>query len=171
VRRFNSSSSTINSDQTAGTANLQNTLFNRQQRTRLENGNPRSKIVLAANYTYSIFGIEARSVRFGEVQTKDADPARANLDQTFSAKWITDLTLSAQLLKQVGLMVGVSNLFNVYPDKIYVDPRNNPNNFSVDPATSYSSSVDNSNRGRYLYNANQFGFNGAYYFARVNVTL
>jgi len=94
VRSFNSSSSTINNDQTVGTANLQNTLFDRQQRTRLENGNPRSKINLSAAYTYNIFSIEARSVRFGEVQTKDADPARSSLDQTFSAKWITDVTSS-----------------------------------------------------------------------------
>lgn len=171
VRSFNSSSSTINNDQTTGTAGLQNTLFNRQQRTRLESGNPRSKIVLSANYTYSIFGIEARSVRFGEIQTADADPARSALDQTYSAKWISDLTLNAQLTKQINLAVGASNIFNVYPDKVYISPRNDPNNFSADPNLSYASNQDNSNRGRYLYNANQFGFNGAYYFARVNVTL
>jgi iron complex outermembrane receptor protein len=171
VRSFNSSSSTINSDQTAGVNNLQNRLFDRQQRTRLESGNPRSKINLSAAYTVGLFSIEARSVRFGEVQTADANPTRANLDQTFSAKWITDLTLNAQFTKQLGLTVGVNNLFNVYPDKIYVDPRNNPNNFSVDPNLSFNSSLDNSNRGRYLYNANQFGFTGAYYFTRLNITL
>ncbi|RZL15644.1 MAG: TonB-dependent receptor [Hymenobacter sp.] len=171
VRSFNSSSSTINDDQTTGTAGLQNTLFNRQQRVRLESGNPRSKIVLSANYTYSIFGIEARSVRFGEIQTADADPARSALDQTYSAKWISDLTVNAQLTKQINLAVGASNIFNVYPDKVYISPRNDPNNFSADPNLSYASNQDNSNRGRYLYNANQFGFNGAYYFARVNVAL
>jgi iron complex outermembrane receptor protein len=171
VTSLNSTSATINGDQTTGTNNLQNRLFDRQQRTRLESGNPRSKINLSAAYTVGKFGVEARSVRFGEVKTADADPARANLDQTFSAKWITDLTLSYQFVKQIGLTVGVNNLFNVYPDKIYVNPRNDPNNFSVDPATSFSSTLDNSNRGRYLYNANQFGFNGAYYFSRLTITL
>ena len=172
VTSFNTSSSTINNDQTVGTGNLQNTLFDRQQRTRLESGNPRSKIVLSANYTYGIFGIEARSVRFGEISIADANPARASLDQTFSAKWISDLTLSAQITKQVGLIIGVNNLFNVYPDKIFVDPRNtNPSNFSADASLGYASGIDNSNRGRFLYSANQFGFNGAYYFARVNITL
>ncbi|MDJ0365014.1 TonB-dependent receptor [Hymenobacter sp. H14-R3] len=169
VRSFNSSSSTINNDPTPGTASLQNTLFNRQQRVRLESGNPRSKIVLSANYTYGIFGIEARSVRFGEIQTADADPARAALDQTYSAKWISDLTVNAQLTKQINLAIGASNIFNVYPDKVAISPRNDPNNFSADPNLSYASNQDNSNRGRYLYNANQFGFNGAYYFARFNV--
>ncbi|MBW3128799.1 TonB-dependent receptor [Hymenobacter profundi] len=171
VTGFNSTSSTINNDQTVGTSNLQNTLFDRQQRTRLEYGNPRSKINLSAAYTRGIFGIEARTVRFGEIRSADANPARANLDQTFSAKWITDLTLNAQITKQIGLAIGSNNLFNVYPDKIYVNPRNDPNNFSVDPNLSYSSSLDNSNRGRYLYSANQFGFNGAFYFARVSVSL
>ena len=171
VTGFNSTSSTINNDQTAGTTNLQNTLFDRQQRTRLEAGNPRSKINLSALLNYGIFGLEARSVRFGEVQTADADPARANLDQTFSAKWITDFTLSAQFTKQVGLTVGVSNIFDVYPDKIYVNPRNNAANVSADPNLSYSSTLDNSNRGRFLYNANQFGFNGAFYFTRLAITL
>ena len=171
VRSLNSSSTTINNDQTAGTTNLQNTLFDRQQRTRLESGNPRSKINLSANYGYGIFGIEARTVRFGEVQYKDADPARSFLDQTFAAKWITDLTLSAQIIKQVGLIVGVNNLFDVYPDRFIQNSRNDPNNFSADPNLSFNSTLDNTNRGRFVYNANQFGFSGAFYFARVNVTL
>ena len=168
VRSFNSSSTTINDDQTGS---LQNTLFDRQQRARLENGNPRSKINLSANYSYGIFGIEARTVRFGQVQYKDANPARSFLDQTFEAKWITDLTLSAQIIKQVGLVVGANNLFNIYPDKFIQNSRNDPNNFSVDPTLSFNSTLDNTNRGRFLYNANQFGFSGAFFFARVNVTL
>ena len=169
VRSFNSTSTTINGDQTAGTTNLQNTLFDRQQRARLENGNPRSKILLSANYTYGIFGLEARTVRFGEVQTKDADPARSFLDQTYAAKWIADLTLNVQVIKQVGLAVGVNNLFDVYPDRIIQNSRNNETNFSVDPSASYNSSLDNTNRGRFVYNASQFGFQGAFYFGRVNV--
>ena len=183
VRSFNSSSTTINNDVTVGTSNLQNTLFDRQQRTRLENGNPRSKINLSANYGYGIFGIEARTVRFGEVQYKDINPANSFIDQTFAAKWVTDLTLSAQIIKQVGLVIGANNLFNVYPDKFNINPRNDPNNFNAPPLQanglpdssrpdlSYTSGFDASNRGRFLYNPNQFGFAGAFYFARVNLTL
>jgi iron complex outermembrane receptor protein len=181
VTGFNSTSTTINNDQTVGTGNLQNILFDRQQRTRLESGNPRSKVNLSANYTYGIFGLEARTVRFGEVKYADADPARAFIDQTFSAKWITDVTLSAQIIKQVSLMVGVNNLFNVYPDKFNQNPRNYESNLNAPPLLangkpdpsqpdlSYNSTLDNTNRGRFVYNANQFGFSGAFYFARVNV--
>ncbi|WP_375415922.1 TonB-dependent receptor domain-containing protein [uncultured Hymenobacter sp.] len=167
VRGLNTSSTTIDAD-----PRLQNTLFDRQQETRIESAQPRSKINLAANFNYGIFGLEARTVRFGEVQFRDADPARAELvDQTFDAKWITDLTLSAQILPQIGLTVGVNNLFDVYPDRFRLNPRNDPNNFSVDPNASFNSSLDNTNRGRFVYNANQFGFNGGYYFARLNFSL
>ena len=167
VRNLNTSSSTINEN-----AALQNTLFDRQQRTRIETAQPRSKVNLAANYGRGIFGVELRTVRFGEVKFRDPDPTRAALvDQTFSAKWITDLSINAQVLKQVGITIGANNLFDVYPDKFRLHPRNNPNNFSVDPATSFNSGLDNTNRNRFVYNANQFGFNGGYYFARLNFTL
>ena len=142
VTSFNSSSSTINNDVTVGVNNLQNRLFDRQQRTRLERGNPRSKVNLSAAYTVGKFGVEARTVRFGEIQSADANPARASLDQTFSAKWITDLTVSVQLAKQLGLTLGVNNLFDVYPDKIYVDPRNNANNFNAPPLTASEEEID-----------------------------
>jgi iron complex outermembrane receptor protein len=158
VRSFNSSSF-IDSNPT-----LQNTLFDRAQRARLENGQPRSKINLSADYGYKIFGLSLRTVRFGEVQTKDPNPLRSQIDQTFSAKWVTDLTVSAQVIKNIGLSVGVNNLFNVYPDRLYQDPNNN------DQSLAYST-LDATNRGRFLYNSNQFGFNGAFYFGRVNFTL
>lgn len=61
-------------------------------------------------------------------------------------------------------------MFDVYPDKYRVNPRNDTNNVSAG-ATSYVSSLDNTNRGRTLYNPNQFGFNGGFYFVRLNVSL
>ncbi|SNC75214.1 iron complex outermembrane recepter protein [Hymenobacter gelipurpurascens] len=175
VRKVNSSP-TIDADQTG----LQNTLFDRQQRGRLETAQPRSKINLTAGYSLGIFSVEARTVRFGAVQYKDArlgSPAGnpnflySSIDQTFSAKWITDLTLSAQVSKQIGLTIGANNIFNVYPDKFKVDPRNSATNFSVDPLLNYNSSLDNTNRGRTIYNPNQFGYNGGFYFARLIVNL
>jgi iron complex outermembrane receptor protein len=158
VRRFNSSSF-IDANPT-----LQNTLFDRAQRARLENGQPRSKINLSADYGYKIFSANLRTVRFGEVQTKDADPTRAFIDQTFSAKWITDFVLSAQVLKNVGVSVGVNNLFDVYPDRLYQDPNNNEQSLTY-------STLDATNRGRFQYSSNQFGYSGAFYFGRLNLTL
>ncbi len=186
-------------------ASLRTTFFDRQQAGRLESGQPQSKIVLAANYRLGKLGIEARTVRFGEVKYFDArldppatpevrnpttgavtaiavtNPVRfSDIDQTFSAKWVTDLTLTFQLVKQLGVAVGANNIFNIYPDQFRLAARNSATNFNVDPGNSpanngdnraYASNLDNTNRGRTLYNPNQFGFNGAFYFVRLNVTL
>ncbi|RFP63795.1 TonB-dependent receptor [Hymenobacter lapidiphilus] len=175
VEKINSSP-TIDADQSG----LQNTLFDRQQRNRVEDAQPRSKINLTAGYNIGILGIEARTVRFGEVEYRDArlgSPAGnpnflySSIDQTFAAKWITDLTVSVQVTKLIGLSVGANNIFNVYPDKFKVDPRNSATNFSVDPLMNYNSTLDNTNRGRTIYNPNQFGYNGGFYFARLLVNL
>jgi iron complex outermembrane receptor protein len=165
VRRINTSP-TIQND-----PSLQNTLFDRQQRARTEAGLPKSKINLTASYGYKMFNVEVRTVRFGEVEFKDADPTRSFIDQTFSAKWITDFTLSAEVAKFATILVGVNNIFDVYPDQFRTNPRNNPNNFSVDPNQSFNSSLDNTNRGRIVYNPNQFGYNGGFYFARLILTV
>ncbi|TGD81152.1 TonB-dependent receptor [Hymenobacter wooponensis] len=157
VRSFNSSEFIDNN------ASLQNTLFDRAQRARLENGQPRSKINLSADYGYKIFSVNVRTVRFGEIQTKDANPDRSYIDQTFSAKWVTDLVLSAQVLKQVGVSIGVNNLFDVYPDRLYQDPNNNEQSLNY-------TTLDATNRGRFPYSSNQFGYSGGFYFGRVNVS-
>jgi iron complex outermembrane receptor protein len=165
-----------------GDAGLQATFFDRQQRGRLENAQPRSKIILSAGYTIGKLGLDVRTARFGEVTYRDARldpvPTDANpnpflfssIDQTFSAKWVTDATIHFQIIKNLGLSVGANNLFDVYPDKYRINPRNDTNNVSVG-ATSYVANLDNTNRGRTLYNPNQFGFNGGFYFARLNVSL
>ena len=160
VRSLNSSS-VIDAD-----PSLQNTLFDRQQRARIESAQPRSKILLSAAYRYSIFSVEARTVRFGQVKYVDANPDNAAIfDQTFSAKWVTDLTIGVQLMRQLSLSVGANNLFNVYPDKNIIDPDNN------EQSLNYVSNRDNTNRGRFLYNPNQFGYNGMFYFARLSLGL
>jgi len=157
VRSFNSSAF-IDAN-----PSLQNTLFDRAQRARLENGQPRSKINLSADYGYKIFSANLRTVRFGEIQTKDANPDRSYIDQTFAAKWVTDLVLSAQVLENVGVSIGANNLFNIYPDRLYQDPNNNEQSLTY-------STLDATNRGRFPYSSNQFGYSGAFYFGRVNVS-
>ena len=109
------------------------------------------------------------ATRFGEITT--VAPQLPEQDQTFSPKVVTDVSLGYRFSRALAVQVGANNLFDVYPDKFKQNPRNNEQNFSADPTQSYNSGLDNTNRGRFVYNANQFGFQGAFYFARVNVTL
>ncbi|GAB3897493.1 TonB-dependent receptor [Spirosoma agri] len=158
-------------------------LFDRNQISIIEDYLPRSKWNLSATYTIGKFDIAARTVRFGEVKFKtatDPDAKRADgtywntqfsrdetghafIDQTFKPVWITDLTVTYRLTKAIGVTVGANNVFDVYPDQLYIDPRN------ALGSTDYASGRDNSNRGRFLFSPNQGGYNGRYVFGRVSV--
>ncbi|GAB3943649.1 TonB-dependent receptor [Spirosoma harenae] len=159
-------------------------LFDRNQISIIEDYLPRSKWNLSALYTIGKVDVSLRTVRFGEVKFKTAtDPdakkadgtfwntqflrdesGHAYVDQTFKPVWTTDLILTYRATKNVGVTIGANNIFDVYPDQIYIDPRN------ALGSTDYASGRDNSNRGRFIYQPNQGGFNGRYVFGRVNVS-
>jgi iron complex outermembrane receptor protein len=160
---------------------FKNLLFDRQQQSRIEVWQPKNKVNLSLNYTLNKLGVTFRMVRFGETKyihnvyadakkadgtfwntqfTRDANGA-ALIDQTFKAMIVSDLVVSYGLSKELTLSVGANNLFDVYPDQIYIDPRNAYG--SVD----YSSGRDASNRGRLLFQPNQGGYNGRFLFTRL----
>ena len=153
-------------------------LFDRLERSRFETSVPKNKYTITAHYGTEKYGLLIRTVRFGEVTSLNpTDPAAVNLplqlDQTYSSRWITDLTVNYNLRKEINIAVGVNNLFDVYPDKAYIDPRNNENNLSGDPATNYSGSRDNTSNGRFVYSraVPQFGYNGRYVFGKLTYSL
>ena len=156
-------------------------LFDRLERSRYESAVPKNKINLSLNYSSAKWGILVRSVRFGEVGYLNAvDPTIAannlplEIDQTFSAKWITDISVSYRIVKSLNFTVGANNLFDIYPDRAYIDPRNNENNLtSAASGTSYTTGRDNTSNGRFLYsrNVSQFGFNGRFIFAKITLGL
>jgi iron complex outermembrane recepter protein len=127
---------------------LGETLMNREERGRIEVNQPRSKFIFSANYQVNKLNLRLQSTRFGEIST--IAPTDPKQDQTFSAKWITDLSVGYQLTKNMGITLGANNVFDVYPDLV-ADPRL-------------------TNDGTVIYSrfATQFGFNGAYYFANLN---
>src|SRR6185503_17551320 len=87
--------------------------FNREDQSRIEVANPKNKVSLTFNYKVNKFGAMLRFVNFGKVIYLDPsiDPAnpgafpmnafnnnaRETLDQEFSSKLVTDLSLSYQI--------------------------------------------------------------------------
>jgi iron complex outermembrane recepter protein len=121
-----------------------------------------------------------RAIRFGDVSYLNAvDPnlpennLPLDIDQTFSAKWITDISISYEILPSLTFTAGANNLFDIYPDKAYIDPLNNENNLSGVPGSGYTTARDNTSNGRFLYsrNVSQFGFNGRFAFAKITFAL
>ena len=126
----------------------QEVLFDRVERARIEEGQPRDNLHLALNHTAGPLGINLATARYGRV-TSRGTAINGTADQTFNEKWITDIGLSYRFAGALTLMLGADNAFDVYPDR------------NIAPI---------SNGGIFLYNQiSPFGFNGAYYYVRARV--
>jgi iron complex outermembrane receptor protein len=167
------------SDKIESDPSLKAKLFDRLERSRFESSVPKNKLNITATYNVNKLSFVARTVRFGEVTYLNAiDPTIAanglptQLDQTFAPKWVTDFSVSYAANKTWSVTVGANNIFDVYPDKLYIDPRDNANNLSGDPSTNYSGGLDNTSNGRFLYPraVSQFGFSGRYVYGKIACT-
>ncbi len=127
--------------------------FDRAQRGRYERGTPQNKFITMISYGFGKFTPNVVITRFGEytffTNQSNIDSPTGGRDQTFGAKYVTDLTLNYQLTPAVTLTAGVNNLFDVYPDELSI--ANNQTG-----ATRWGTGA-----------GQQFGFNGAYYFGRL----
>ncbi len=172
---------------------LSNILFDRQQRARIEDGAPKSKINLTLSYGLPKWDFLVRAVRFGETKyLNNVDPAAKKedgtywndvglgTDQTFRAKITTDVVVTYKFFPGLSFAIGANNLLDTYPDRIYIDPRNSSNLVYYSPVAAadpnktgggYGAGRDASNRGRFLFTTSQFGFNGRFLFARLNVDI
>ncbi|GLC26407.1 TonB-dependent receptor [Roseisolibacter agri] len=141
----------------------QEALFGRVERSRIEEGQPRTNVLLSGTYDLRNFGLVARTQRFGEVTTRTALTAAgvpSAPDQTFGAKWITDVSASLRILSRVTLVVGADNVLDVYPDE------------NSDRRNSTAANSGNANFGIFPYNQfSPFGFNGRYVYGRVTIGL
>jgi iron complex outermembrane recepter protein len=179
-------------DQNSNPGNdLKTALFDRQQRSRIEVAQPSSKINATFTYTLRDWNLLIRAVRWGKsVYVHNQDPFLAKTDgsywfdagfgtdQTFSAKITTDLVLAYKFCPGISLSIGGNNIFDIYPDRVFIDPRNDPQAVYANPvqgankaAGGYNSARDASNRGRFLFGTNQFGYNGRYLFTRLSIEI
>ena len=145
-------------------------LYNREEISRIEVAQPNSKINLLLTYEIGKWYFLLRNTRFGEVEyihPDDGDPAAFTVkdnyndrtekiesrDQVFSAKIITDLSISYKVNNNLKLTIGANNILDVYPDK-----------------HEHSKNISS---GRFVYSrrVQQFGVNGAFYFTKLTLSL
>jgi iron complex outermembrane receptor protein len=120
-------------------------LFDRTQVGLTEAAQPHDNFRLTGNYEYKVFGLVLSEARFGSVTSVASNPVN---DQTFGAKWITDASASLGLPGRLRFTFGADNVFNTYPDRIV---------------------AQNSTGGVFVYSGlSPFGYNGAFYYARLS---
>jgi iron complex outermembrane recepter protein len=135
---------------------FQETLFDRVERGRIEAGQPRNNISLTANYAMRNVAVNLHNHRFGEV-TAFNSRADGTLDQTFEAKWITDLDLSYRLPQQrVRFSVGANNLLDVYPEEW------------KDFDQGVNGALTTNGVYRFPGGVSPFGFNGRFVYAKMS---
>jgi len=117
----------------------------------LANSSPRSKLIWNELYTVGNWSVNGTLTRYGRYTSyvsslASYNPAKGVVDQTFSPKWIFDLSGSYRW-QDWTFTLGVDNALNIHPDK------NIPNN---------------TNNGTLPYSTfSPFGYNGAYAYGKV----
>jgi len=122
------------------------TLFARSRILTLEDGTPQYKATGTIDWSLDRLGALARVTYYGDVNQPGTTPAA---DVHTGKHAITDLELRYAATKGANIGLGVSNVFDVYPDRII--PANNSTGVLGFPYYS------------------PFGFNGRYLYARLGV--
>ncbi|WP_343641600.1 TonB-dependent receptor [Chryseobacterium sp.] len=134
---------------------LEKIYFSEKSRVYLEEAVPRVKASLSHTLSWKNASLYLRNTYFGKVTGADIIDVNGdgiidfNEHQQIGDKIITDLSAAYQFTKNVGLTLGVNNLFDIYPTKNLTASTNN-DQFIYSRSTS------------------QFGQNGRYVFARLN---
>lgn len=126
----------------------QQVLFDRREVGLAEVAQPHDNLRLSADYEVKNVGVVLSESRYGSVTAISTDPAN---DQTYGAKWITDLSLAYHFSNGLTVTGGADNIFNVFPDQTI---------------------AANSSGGIFKYSGfSPFGYNGAFYYLRLSVGL
>jgi iron complex outermembrane receptor protein len=121
----------------------------------LEFGSPATKLVLSADWSNARWGASVEPIRYGSMYAFSYDSTLPTLDganvQKYSAAWTVNAEAHVNVLANLTLAFGGTDIFNRYPDQ-------------TAPGGSYF--------GAFPYNfANPVGINGAFYYLRASVKL
>ncbi len=119
-------------------------LFDRFERSKIEEAQPHRTVSLTLDHSIRRFNVTLHTTRFGEITTRG--PTNPALDQTYVARWITDANVTLPLVRHFSATLGVNNIADVYPSE-NIPANNNLGNL---PYTGFS----------------PFGFNGRFAYVR-----
>lgn len=141
-------------------AGLVNTYFQEDSRIYLEEAVPRTKVNLSNTLSAGNFHIFLRNVYFGKVTEATSN---INLQQVFSSKVVTDLSVGYHLSDSFLLTIGANNLLDIYPDRA-------KESITWTDANGATQSGNNRSTGRFDWSrsAQQFGVGGRFLFARLS---
>lgn len=125
----------------------QNDYFGPDQQSLIETNTPKSKHTLSLNLAANKFNFLIREIYWGKV-TRNGFPF--GVEQVHKEKVTSDLALSYKVSRTFSLTAGANNIFDVFPDR---------------------QAYDNSYFGVFKYAPVQMGVLGAFYYARMNLSI
>ena len=97
---------------------------------------PNTKYMVGVTWSQGDLDLHVQTTRYGKVKILNA--SSSDLDESFGAKWITNVDASCALTENVSVTVGAENVFDVYPDKHKIYDETGRNYYSqISPFGSY----------------------------------
>lgn len=125
-------------------------LFDQTQKTLIEEALPHHRATIGGTYSVGKWRAGLNNTYYGEVSGQGF----TGVKQTWSGKWLTDVTVNYKFNKNFDITIGGNNVFDVYPDK-WNDTAGFPLN-----ALGFT----------YGWETLPFGLNGASYYVRGKFT-
>lgn len=132
-------------------------LFGRLESLRIEEGQPKDKVILSGDWNADRFGVTLRTTRFGDVLSPGTVDSGAD-DVKLGAKWLVDLEARYVPGENWQFAIGANNVLDEYPDRNPAGARAAPFTGNY-PTTNYFQNYSS---------FSPFGFNGRYLYGRVN---
>ncbi len=124
--------------------------FGRDRQGELSVGNPKTKLVVSANWSIKPFEINVQTTRYGKLTYWRSQ--LETQDRVYGAKWITDIDVGLNVSRFAKLSFGAANVFAVRPDA-YPE--------LGDPNTGSSG---------FVYGPSPFAPSGGYYYGRIGLS-
>jgi iron complex outermembrane receptor protein len=172
-----------------------NKYYSESSRVYVEEAVPRAKANLTNTLTVNKFDFFLRNVYFGQVTDPNVTDTNGdgrinaiavngsaveNEHPILNAKVITDLSVGYKVSESTKIVMGVNNIFDIYPTKSYGPLTISERASGVDSngdvvyaaTTSSNNSVDLTSSNQFIYsrNVSQFGQNGRFVFARLSLS-
>jgi iron complex outermembrane receptor protein len=125
----------------------------------IESWQPQNRINFNVSYQQENWLFQLTLNRFGQYSVIDGEK------QTYGAELLTDIRVEYQLTDSTKFYFGSNNLFDVYPDKNTIG--NSRQGHIIDEAG--NSIVDSDGVFQYSRRSAPFGYNGAYFYAGLNI--
>jgi iron complex outermembrane recepter protein len=133
-------------------------VFSSQDISIIEEWQPDNRISLSGYYQLDGWRVNLAFNRYGEYTVEDGGR------QTYGAKLLTDLNIEYAFASGLNLSVGGNNIFDEYPDKNIIGQSRGG---KLEATPSGSLVVDSPGVFTYSRRSAPFGFNGAYWYAKI----